>query len=63
MKPVNQLPKSKLSLNKQTVTKLDASNLNAVRAGNANAPATTTVPCLIIFSIAVSCSNCDPQAI
>ncbi|THU34972.1 hypothetical protein FAM09_23575 [Niastella caeni] len=61
MKPVNQQQKNKLFLNKQTVTKLDATHLNAVRAGNANA-AVTSVPCLIIYSIAVSCSNCDAQA-
>jgi hypothetical protein len=60
MKP-NQLKKNKLFLNKQTVARLDANHLNAVRAGNAN-NAVTTVPCIIIFSIAVSCSNCDQEA-
>ena len=60
MKPVNQLPKNKLSLNKQTVTTLDANQLYAVRAGYVQKPENSSVPCTIIaiFSIAVSCSNC-----
>ena len=59
MKPVNQLPKNKLSLNKQTVATLDANQLYAVRAGNVyNKDAATSIPCIVVLSITVSCSNC-----
>jgi hypothetical protein len=59
MKPGNQLPKNKLSLNKQTVATLDANQLYAVRAGNAQKPDATSYVCtIIILSLTVSCSNC-----
>jgi hypothetical protein len=58
MKPNNQKQKSRLALNKQTITQLDAVNMNAVHAGNA---AATSLPCIVVLSLTVSCSNCDAQ--
>jgi|GEM_PF-3134836 len=56
MKPKNQLPKNKLFLQKQTVAKLNDINMDAVRGGNA---AATSLPCIVVLSLTVSCSRCD----
>ncbi|KAA2240194.1 hypothetical protein F0L74_28935 [Chitinophaga agrisoli] len=63
MKPnKDQNLKSKLSLNRQTIAKLDEANMNLVRGGQANQ--VTSLPCtIIILSIGVSCSNCGEEAI
>jgi len=61
MKPnKDQNLKSKLSLNKQTVAKLDETHMNLLRGGQANAA--TSLPCVVVLSLTVSCSNCDEQA-
>lgn len=57
MKPNNQLPKNKLFLQKQTVTRLNENSMNVVRGGQQ--AALTSLPCIIVLSLTVSCSNCD----
>jgi len=55
MKPNNPVNKSKLSLSKQTISKLDKSNMHTVQAGNAS---NSIIPITITITISlVLCNN------
>jgi hypothetical protein len=55
MKPNNPVNKSKLSLSKQTISKLDKNNMHTVQAGNAS---NSIIPITITITISlVLCNN------